>query len=84
VLSSYEAFVADPEGTMEQLCAFIGVSNRPQFWQHVERRSSHHSRPLDIDPRVRRLCADMAERLDDARTGAGTGTPTSAHPQEHR
>jgi hypothetical protein len=70
MLSSYEALVADPEGCMEQLCRFVGLSNRPEFWRHVERRSSHRARPLDIDPRVRKLCADMADRLDRVRTGA--------------
>ncbi len=68
LLSSYEALVADPQGCMDDVCQHIGLSNRPQFWQHVERRSSHRSRPLDIDPRVRRLCEEMAARLDDARS----------------
>lgn len=69
LLSSYEALVADPQGCMDDVCRHIGLVNRPQFWQHVERRSFHRSRPLDIDPRVRRLCDDMAARLDDARVG---------------
>jgi hypothetical protein len=83
LLSSYEALVADPEGSMDQLCAFIGLANRPQFWQHVERRSSHRSRPLDIDTRVRRLCTTLAEQLDDARTAARTHVSTSLHLKEH-
>jgi hypothetical protein len=70
MLSSYEALVADPEGCMEELCRFVGLSNRPEFWRHVEHRSTHHARPLDIDPRVRELCAGMADRLDRARRGA--------------
>jgi hypothetical protein len=68
MLSSYDALVADPEETMREVCDFLGFPCRPQLWQHVERRSSHGRRALDIDPRVRRLCDEMAERLDGART----------------
>jgi hypothetical protein len=70
MLSSYESLVADPEDSMEALCDFIGLRSRPEFFAHVERRSSHHRRPLDIDPRVRKLCDHMTERLERAREAA--------------
>jgi hypothetical protein len=67
MLSSYDALVADPEASMRELCDFIGFPCRPALWDHVEARTSHARRPLDIDPRVRELSDAMAARLEAAR-----------------
>jgi hypothetical protein len=67
MLSSYDALVADPEASMQAVCDFIGFPNRPDLWSHIEARSSHDRRPLDIDPRVRQLADEMTERLEAAR-----------------
>ena len=67
LLLSYDDLVADPEATMRRLCAFIGFPYRPQLCAHVERRTSHGSRRLDIDPRVRELTDAMTSRLEAAR-----------------
>jgi hypothetical protein len=67
MLSSYDELVADPEDCMRRLCDFIGFPCRPALWEHVEVRSSHARRTLDIDPRVRELADAMTQRLEDAR-----------------
>jgi len=68
-LVSYDAFAADPEPVMREICAVIGFPYRDELCAHVERRQSHGSAPLDIDPRVRELAADLTDRLDQARAG---------------
>ena len=73
MLSSYDALVADPEANMAALCDFIDFPCRPELWRHVEPRSSHAKRPLDIDPRVRELCDEMTERLESARLAQSSG-----------
>jgi hypothetical protein len=74
MLSSYDELVADPEACMRRLCDFIDFPCRPALWNHVEVRSSHARRPLDIDPRVRELAEAMGQRLDAARL-AQNATP---------
>lgn len=66
-LVSYDAFARDPEAEMRRLCAFVGVTYRPELDEHVDRRVSHGSGRLDIDPRVRELADAMGARLDAAR-----------------
>jgi hypothetical protein len=66
MLSSYDALVADPGGSMRRLCSFIGFPYREELSAHIEVRTTHDRRPLEIDPRVRRLCDDMADRLHQA------------------
>ncbi|MGZ4599225.1 MAG: hypothetical protein ACXVYY_02495 [Oryzihumus sp.] len=64
LLLSYDDLVRDPEATMRQLCGFIDFPWRPDLSAHVERRVSHGSRRLSIDPRVRELCDAMTARLE--------------------
>lgn len=66
MLSSYDALVADPEDSMRRLCSFIGFPYSPELSAHIERRTTHRRRSLDIEPRVRRLCDQMGDRLDQA------------------
>lgn len=71
LLSSYDALVAEPEAATRTLCDFLGFPWRPSVAAHVERRAVRDRTPLDIDPRVRRLCNELRDRLDavsEART----------------
>lgn len=68
LLVSYDAFAAEPALEMRRLCGFVGVTYRPELDEHVDRRTSHGTEPLDIDPRVRALASDVADRLESART----------------
>ncbi len=76
-LVSYDAFAADPSAQMRRLCALVGLPYRPELDAHVERRVSHGSGRLDIDPRVRALADTMGARLDRARTGAADESRTT-------
>lgn len=64
LLFSYDAFVRDPEPAMQALCAHLDVPYHDSLIAHVERRSSHASAPLVIDPHVRELCNGLQRRLD--------------------
>ena len=67
LLVSYDAFAAHPAAEMQRLCRFVGVTYRPQLDEHVDRRVSHGTKPLEIDPRVRSLATEVHERLEAAR-----------------
>ncbi|WP_374968283.1 hypothetical protein [Terrabacter sp. BE26] len=67
LLVSYGAFAANPSAEMQRLCRFVGVSYRPGLDEHVDRRVSHGTQPLDIDPRVRQLAGQVHQRLEAAR-----------------
>jgi hypothetical protein len=67
LLVSYDAFAADPSTQMQRLCRFVGVTYRPELDEHVDRRVSHGTQPLDIDPRVRALATEVHARLEAAR-----------------
>lgn len=62
-LVRYEDLVRDPAGEWARLTAFLDLPYRPQ--DHPRARLPH-ARPvpvLDLDPRVRALCTDLADRL---------------------
>jgi hypothetical protein len=59
----YDAFVADPEGQMRRLCAFIGLTSRPELFEHVVPRESHGVQPLPVDAAIAALAAELHERL---------------------
>lgn len=81
LLVSYDAFAADPEQEMRRLCAFVGVRYRSELDRHVDRRESHGSGPLDIEPHVRQLAQAMTDRLDASlRAQRGVDTPPTADP----
>ena len=76
LLSSYDAVIADPQAQIRALCDFLDFPYRPELSAHVEQRSGAR-RPLDIEPRARELCDDLAARLAGASAAA---TPvTTAH-----
>lgn len=72
LLVSYDAFAANPAAEMQRLCRFVGVSYRSELDEHVDRRVSHGTEPLEIDPRVRQLAKEMTERLESARIAQAT------------
>ncbi len=69
LLASYDAFVAAPETTMQAICARIGVAYSPALVAHVEVRGQGDRTALDIDPRIRSLCDELAARLESHRQG---------------
>jgi Sulfotransferase family/Sulfotransferase domain len=83
LLASYEDMLTAPEVAMQSICRFLGLRYRRELIQHVSQRSAGGARNIDIDPRVRSLCADLQARLDAAlchqREGDG-GAPWAAHP----
>jgi hypothetical protein len=64
-LASYDRFVADPEGMMRPLAAFLGFPYSHDLVSHVDARASGRP-PLDIDPRIRTLTDELQARLDAA------------------
>jgi hypothetical protein len=63
-LVSYNSFLADPESTMRGLCGFLELPFTPDLVAHVSARPPTHLQPLDIDPRIRAACDELAARLD--------------------
>lgn len=63
VLADYGAFLTDPEGAMRSLCSFIGFPYRPQLVAHIQPQQRTPRTAVEIDGRVRDLCADLYERL---------------------
>jgi hypothetical protein len=66
MLASYEATVADPEAAVGRVCAFLDFPYRPELSAHVDRRAAGTRPPLELDPRVRELCAGLEDRLSAA------------------
>jgi hypothetical protein len=64
-LSSYDAFVDDPESSMHVLCGFLDLPY--DDGSVIGIRSSPPRPHLVLDDRVRVLCDEMTERLDRAR-----------------
>ena len=66
LLVSYGAMVADAAAETRRVCDFLGLAYRPALHEHVDARASGSRTPLSIDGEVRRLCDDLAARLDAA------------------
>jgi len=69
-LVSYDAMIADPDRTMRGLCAFLGVTYRPEFIGHIRPRTSQDRAAMAVDPKIATLCESLQERLAAA-TGMG-------------
>ncbi|MDQ6848379.1 MAG: sulfotransferase [Candidatus Dormibacteraeota bacterium] len=65
MLASYQDLLHDPPGAMGALCSFLDLPYRPGLVAHLRSPSSGHRPRLDVDPRVRALCDQLAGRLDD-------------------
>ncbi len=62
LLLRYEDVVADPVAELGRLCAFAGLPMRAEVAAHVSARAPAVQH-LEIEPRVRALCAALTERL---------------------
>jgi hypothetical protein len=65
MLASYQDLLRDPPGAMGSLCSFLDLTYRPGLVAHLRSPSAGGRPPLDLDPRVRVLCDQLAARLDD-------------------
>jgi len=63
LLSSYDALVAKPEHCTRALATFLGLEWRPGLAAHIDHRDGRGRERLNLDPRVRRLCDELEERL---------------------
>ena len=64
-LLRYETLVADPQPTMRQLCAWLGMEwSRPSL-RFVHARSLRRPDLPALDPQVASLCSDLLQRLDE-------------------
>jgi hypothetical protein len=67
---SYDALVRAPERSMRRLCSFLGLEYDARLIRHIVPKPPGAPLPhVDIDPRVRELCDELAPRLNMA---AGT------------
>jgi hypothetical protein len=66
LLSSYQEMLAAPSTAMQSICRFLGLEFRNELIEHIAPRAPNGIRPLDIDPRVRVLCTQLQDRLDEA------------------
>jgi hypothetical protein len=60
---SYETLTREPDRTMRVLCDFAGVAWQPSVSRHIDRRAERAAGPVLLDPRIRSLCTELAERL---------------------
>jgi hypothetical protein len=66
MLASYGETVDDPEAAVRRVCAFLEFPYRPELSAHVDRRAAGARPALDLDARVRELCAELERRLSGA------------------
>jgi Sulfotransferase domain len=66
VAVSYDAVVADPEGSMRSICEFLDLDWDPKLISQIESRAGSGREPLLLEPRIRDLCDGLQARLDDA------------------
>jgi hypothetical protein len=66
LLTSYQDLLACPSNAMQSICRFLGLEFRDDLIAHIAPRGGSAARPLEIDPRVRGLCTQLQDRLDEA------------------
>ncbi len=64
LLVSYDAMVRDPEAEMHRITDFLDFPYDPRLIAHIAPRASAAAAPLDLDPRVRAWCDELAAALD--------------------
>jgi hypothetical protein len=66
-LLCYDRLVADPVGVLAPAFGWLGITWRDSYVDDVEPRSASAAArpPLPIDPAVRRLCDQLAARLEE-------------------
>jgi hypothetical protein len=65
-LVGYEQAVGDPERVVGAMCSFLGLPFHARMASHIESRSAHARRDLDIHPAVRSACSALEDRLNQA------------------
>ncbi len=73
LLTSYQDMLASPSAAMQHICRFLGLEFRTALIEHISPRASGGGRPLDLDRRVRMLCTQLQERLNEALRLQGEG-----------
>ena len=67
LLTSYQDMLATPSSAMQRICQFLGLHVPTGAHRaHLAARRRVGTRQLDIDPRVRALCDQLQDRLDEA------------------
>jgi hypothetical protein len=66
LLVSYDAMLGDPAAEARRICTFLEFPYHSRLIAHVAPRAPATPGPLDIDPRVRARCEELAARLDSA------------------
>jgi hypothetical protein len=72
---SYDAMVAQPEAEMARICEFLGVAYDRRLISHVKPRPPKQAEALQLDPRIRDRCEELAARLEAARREAPAPVP---------
>ena len=64
-MASYERLVRDPVHVLGGICDFLGAPYEPSLTRHITCQPAA-TEPVDLEPRLRRLCTDMEGRLAEA------------------
>jgi hypothetical protein len=75
LLVSYDAMVARPEAEMTRICEFLGVAYDRRLVSHVKPRPAGQAGALQLDPRIRARCDELAARLETAHREARAPLP---------
>jgi hypothetical protein len=75
LLVSYDAMIADPEAEMTRICGFLDLPYHRRLVAHVEGRAGgERGGSLELDPRIRERCSELAEQLDAAHRRVSSGS----------
>jgi hypothetical protein len=66
LVSSYSTLVADPERTIRAVCEFVGLRWSPDMTAGIERRTPRDRNPLPVSSRIRELCDELTDSLEQA------------------
>jgi hypothetical protein len=64
---SYDAMLVDPEAEMARICGFLDLPFDRRLVAHVEGRRGGGDARLELHPRIRDRCDELAAQLDAAR-----------------
>ena len=64
-LVSYERILEDPERFVQLLCGFLGLTYHPRMIQSIAPRRPATQGAMEVDDRVRLLCGQLYERLEN-------------------
>ena len=65
-LVKYEEFAANPQIEVGRMVQFLGISATRAMSDHIRGNSVKRAPVGEIEPRIRRLCDEMLERLETA------------------